>query len=457
MSVRWCRFVAHHRSFTALLVVALTLPAAFLAQRISLSSKMSDYYPGKHPHVRLYQEFTEMLKMTNAIAVTVSVKEGTIYTPETLGKIHRITVDLLETKGVNPFEVMSLTHPRLKDIKVRSEGISILPVVNHPEESQSPEALVHIKNAVYTNLGIRGIYVSLDDKIALIRAGFWDGMAEPRAVFARLQTLAERESDANTDITFTGNLVLAAWLIEAAPRFLLLLAISAGIAIFLAGQLIGRWSSMLVVFLVNLLGALGGLGLLGAGRLTFEPLALIMFFPLCARGVTLVLSWHERLRHEYSAVFTPFSPKTSREQALERTAAALWRPLTAALCADGAALLVLAYTDVPVLQALGYLGAGWIAGLLLSLWIVLPLWSSLLQLPSPEARASSWGERLTARIAAGLQGLSRPRLATRIGLLVLSLVGLMAALQLQAGRAMLGTTLFYPSHPYNHAFSVVNQ
>jgi predicted RND superfamily exporter protein len=439
------------------LVIVLTLPAAFFAQRISFSSKMSDYYPGTHPYVRLYQEFTEMLKMTNTVVVTLRVKEGTIYTPETLGKIHRLTVDLLDTKGVNPFEVMSLTHPRLKDIKVRSEGISILPVVDHPEEPQSPEALVHIKNAVYTNLGIRGIYVSPDDKIALIRAGFWDGMAEPRVVFARLQALVERESDANTDIAFTGNLILAAWLIEAAPRFLLLLVVSAAVALFLSGQLIGRWSSILVVVSINLLGALWGLGMLGASRLTFEPLALIIFFPLCARGITLVLSWHEHLKNEYGAVFTPFSQKAGREQALEHTATTLWRPLTAALCADGAALLVLAYTDVPVLRALGYLGAGWIAGLLLSLWTVLPLWSSLIQFPSPEVRTSSWGERLTARIATGLQGFSRPLLATRLGLLVLSLVGIMAAMQLQAGRAMLGTTLFYPSHPYNHAFTLVNQ
>src|SRR3954462_10751744 len=155
MSVRWCRFVAHHRALTALLVIVLSLPAAFFAQRISFSSKMSDYYPGTHPYVRLYQEFTEMLKMTNTVVVTLRVKGGTIYTPETLGKIHRLTVDLLDTRGVNPFEVMSLTHPRLKDIKVRSEGISILPVVDHPEEPPSPEALVRIKNAVYTNLGIR--------------------------------------------------------------------------------------------------------------------------------------------------------------------------------------------------------------------------------------------------------------------------------------------------------------
>jgi len=79
MSVRLCRSLAHHRSLTALLIAALTLPAAFLARRVTFSAKMSDYYPGQHPHVRLYQEFTEMLKMTNTVVVTVSVRDGTIY------------------------------------------------------------------------------------------------------------------------------------------------------------------------------------------------------------------------------------------------------------------------------------------------------------------------------------------------------------------------------------------
>lgn len=457
MPVRWCRFVARHRLLTALLTAALMLPCAVWASRVTLSSKLTDYYPGRHPHVRLYQDFTEMLKMTNAVVVTVTVREGVIYTPETLGKIHRMTVDLLGTRGVNPFEVISLTHPRLKDIKVRSEGISILPVVDHPDQPQTAEQLVRIKNAVYTNLGIRGIYVSPDDKTALIRAGFWDGMAEPRAVFTRLQTLVERERDSNTDIAFTGNLVLAAWLIEAAPRFLLLLLMSGGVALFLAGQTLGLLSGAAVVLLINVMGVLGGLGALGIRGLALEPLAVLVFLPLCARGVALVIGWHLHLASAYQAESAPFAEDASREQALERTAAALWRPLTAALCTDGAAMLVLAFSDVPALQALGYLGAGWIAGLLLSLWTLLPLWSSLLHLRSAPAAASSWGERLVARVAHGLRGAVPPSLVTRLGLAAAGLLGVVAAVQLEAGREMMGTTLFYPSHPYNRAFALVNQ
>ena len=399
MVVQLCRFLTHYRAFTALVIVVLAAFAAFWARQVTLSSRLSDYYPGQHPHVRLYQEFTEMLKMTNTVVVTVAVKDGTIYTPETLGKIHRITVSLLDTKGVNPFEVMSLTHPRLKDIKVTSEGISILPVVDHPEQPQPPDALSRIKNAVYTNLGIRGIYVSPDDKTALIRAGFWDGMAEPRIVWERLQTLAEHESDANTEVSYTGNLVLAAWLIEVAPRFLTLLFASIAVAFFLTGQMTGHLSGMGVAFLVNLLGLLGGLGLLGLSGLSLEPLAMLTLLPLCARGLALVISWHTRLSSEHQQVFIPFSEAANREQAIERTATALWRPFTAALSADGVALLILTRSDVPALRALGYLSAGWILGLVFSLWTVLPLWSSLVHLRMEPQRSTSWAARLATRVA----------------------------------------------------------
>src|SRR5439155_21149751 len=111
-----------------------------------------------------------------------------------------------------------------------------------------------------------------------------------------------------------------------------------------------------------------------------------------AGGIALVLSWQTHLAGEYRAVFHPLAEESSREQALERTAAALWRPLTAALCADGAAMLVLAFSDVPILRALGYLSAGWIAGLLLSLWTLLPLWSSLMRLQGVPAAGNSTGE-----------------------------------------------------------------
>ncbi len=454
MFARASLFMARRRLLTCVLCLILVLPAAWAARPAAFSSKLSNYYPAHHPHVKLYQEFTDMLKMTNTVVITVTVREGTIFTSGTLDKVHRLTVSLLETRGVNPFEVMSLTHPRLKNISVRSEGISVLPIIEHPEQPQTPEQLSQIKNAVYTNLGIRGVYVAPDEKTALIRAGFWDGMAEPRAVLARLQTLVEKERDTNTDIDVTGNLVLAAWLIEAAPRFLLLLLVSA-IAILIGTRVAtGLWSCAVTVLAVNLFGAAWGFALLGQKGLAFDPLALIALFALGIRGVTIAIAWASHLTRVHGLIATPFAPEAHRDLVIERTAATLGRPLMTALCIDGIALFTLTRSDVPALQSLGYLGVGWMLGLFLSLWTVLPLWSSFVSL---HKSTTAWGARLVAPCASFLQTISRQPAVPSVVIAFLLLLGGLAVIQLQAGKTMWGTSLFYPTHPFNRATSLVNR
>ncbi|MGE0823878.1 MAG: RND family transporter [Candidatus Binatia bacterium] len=456
-SSRWCRFVAHHKMIFLLALSALLWLGLRLSQHVALSEKMTDYLPARHPHAQLYREFTEMMKMTNSVVVTVTVKHGTIYTNDTLGKIHRLTVALLDTKGVNPFEVMSLTNPRLKDIRVREGRINILPVVDHPEAPKSPKELAHIKNAVYTNAGIRGVYVSPDDKTALIRAGFWDGMAEPRTVFTRLQDITARERDANTSINFTGNLVLAAWLMDTAGRVLLLLITSSVVAFLASWYLLGLGSGIVLALLVLLCGTVGGFGLLGLWSLALEPLTFLILFPLGVRGLVLVLCWQTQIATSSQAEPAPFADREHHEQVLDHTAHTLLWPLTLALGAEALAFLGLSVTDVPVIHSVGLLGVGWIMGLGVALWLLLPLWSATFSLHRASVRRHAWVERLAARLTR--HSLTRTAPAQSLPLLpcTLAALGVVAALQLHAGRTMLGTSLFYSSHPYNRAFAIVDQ
>ena len=454
---RWTSFVVSHRVCVFSVLTSCIVLGLWQSQRVSLSVKMTDYYPNHHPHVRLYREFAEMLKMANMVIVTVTVKEGTVYTNAALGKIHRLTVDLLETRGVNPNEVMSLTHPRLKNIRVSNDNIEILPLVNKPEQQQTPDALAHIKNAVYTNLGIRGVYVSPDDKTALIRAGFWDSEVEPRAVFERLQVITDRERDASTEVHFTGNLILAAWLRTSASRILLLLFASGVLAVFLCGQSLGSVHSFFLVLWANLVGASTGLGLLGACGLALEPLMLFVFFPLGIRSISLVTSWYTHLKQVYRSVGMPFATEENHLHALKQTAAQVYRPLTIALGIDGLAFISLALSDVPAIRSLAILGAGWSLGLLLALWLLLPLWASLFRFrPAPLLQPLRM-ERLVTRLTDGLQHTVPSSSLGSLGLLTLAGFGIVAAVQLKAGREVIGSTLFYSTHPYNQAFALVNE
>jgi predicted RND superfamily exporter protein len=453
---KWVRtylgVLLRHRLLALVVVVLTTAILAPLITRVRITARLSDYYPTHHPYVQLYQRFTEMLKFTNAVMVMLEVKEGTIYTPEVMSKIHRITVDLIETKGVNPFDVMSLTHPRLQDIRVGGAGIQILPVVDRPEEPKTRADLEKIKNAVYTNTGIRGFYVSEDDKTTLIRAGFWDGMADPRAVAKRLQAITEREQDANTRIYITGQLMLAAWLIRYAPQFLLLLGASILATFLLLWALLGSLKGALIPLLSSLVAvmwALGGAGVLG---LTLEPLALLVFFPLFARAVSHTMVWVERYRQEYRQQPSPFQDPNNTRSAAERTGLALFRPATLALVADIGGLLAISFSDLPMIQKLAYLGLFWLTGLLVSTWTLTPLFLSWLQ-PWGIGAQRRWGERFIDACTTWLSRLGQQRILVNTGVALLLVAGGVGALGLEAGRAMLGTTLFPPAHPYNLAFA----
>jgi predicted RND superfamily exporter protein len=64
--------------------------------------------------------------------------------------------------------------------------------------------------------------------------------------------------------------------------------------------------------------------------------------------------------------------------------------------------------------------------------------------------------RLAAQFATLLRPILRLPVFSYGGILLIAFLGLGAAIQLQAGREMLGTTLFYASHPFNQAYSLVN-
>jgi predicted RND superfamily exporter protein len=198
---------------------------------------------------------------------------------------------------------------------------------------------------------------------------------------------------------------------------------------------------------------LWGFGLLNIGGLALEPLAIIALFPLCIRGIALVIHWQSCLTSASTAMATPFARDDYRGQALEHTAATLGRPFMTALCIDGAALFALTRSDVPALQALGYLSTGWMTGLLVAVWTVLPLWSVLIL---TRTATRSWGARLSTWLSSWLRALFQTSFVAYGGSALVVLLGLAAAVHLQAGRQMLGTTLFYDSHPFNRAFSLVN-
>ena len=75
--------------------------------------------------------------------------------------------------GVNGEQVMSITHPKLKTTLTTGSGIKIVPLI-YPRLPEDKEDLEFFRRKIYTTEGVRGFFVSHDDKATLIIAGFWE-------------------------------------------------------------------------------------------------------------------------------------------------------------------------------------------------------------------------------------------------------------------------------------------
>ena len=152
--------------------LAIVLTAFFVYQlgHTKIQMNFLDFYPPGHPYMQLVKKHARMFGSANVLVMAVEVKQGDIFTVETLNKIDRLTIALLETPGVNGWQVLSISHPKMRNIEISSAGIQALPLF-FPGPPKTQAQAARIKKAVCTNDGILGVHVSYDTQMALMTTG----------------------------------------------------------------------------------------------------------------------------------------------------------------------------------------------------------------------------------------------------------------------------------------------
>src|SRR5262245_5621555 len=110
----YLRFLLRNRAAVTIVVALLT---GFFTLSCFMNLKLHvdffDFYPRHHPYIQFYNEFRRMFGSANILSVIVEVKHGDIYNPETLQKLDRITKYVTNTKGVVPYQIFSIAHPKV--------------------------------------------------------------------------------------------------------------------------------------------------------------------------------------------------------------------------------------------------------------------------------------------------------------------------------------------------------
>ncbi|MEO0249523.1 MAG: MMPL family transporter, partial [candidate division WOR-3 bacterium] len=295
---RYVLFVLRHR---LILLTAIVLITAFFSYRIyhlKIATDFFSLYPPRHPYIQLYNQYRKMFGSANVLVCAVEVKTGDIYNWETLEKVTRITKALQQIKGCNPSQLISLTHPKLKNIRVEAWGIKIDPVL-HRGIQKNAAGLQQIKHAVYTNEGIRGFYVSPDDRATAIYAGFWEEGVDPLILYQGIRRILAEESNQNTNIYFTGYPALYAYIYHLAPQVYTVLAATLGLMILLLLLYFRTWQGVVMPVASAGVSAVWGLGFAGLLGYPLDPLVLVVPLIITARALSHSVQSMARYHEEY--------------------------------------------------------------------------------------------------------------------------------------------------------------
>src|SRR6185295_13578843 len=391
-------FLLRHRILVSLVVAGVTVfLACFMWFRMHIFTNFFDLYPPNHPYIKLYTQYRSMFGTANTLLLVVEVKEGTIFDdPATIQKVERITLQLLhDIPGVNGEQVLSITHPKLKTTLTAGSGIKVVPLM-YPRVPETKEDLDFLKLKVYTTDGVKGPFVSEDDKATLIVAGFWEegfGRETLETMWAKVNEIIAKEQDGNTKIYVTGFPVLFAYFLEILPKMVGVLAASIVMILLILWIEFRSWQGVVIPAFSGTLSAIWGLGFGGLCAWTsqfvtnpqlkmlmnvsLDPLVLVIPLLISARAHSHSVQSMERYHEEYHRL-------RDKDQAIVKSYAEIYAPAMVSILADGVAILTLLVARIPIIQKLAILCSFWIISIFISVVTLHPIILSFTPPPAEE-------------------------------------------------------------------------
>ena len=376
-----------------------------------------------HPFINAQDKFKNTFGGSSAVAIAVVVEEGTIFTPEVLGKISRITqrldgqgfdsqsderdelYDELEEGGasaetirrildatfppypVNHYQINSVTAGNTRVIQVEADGDIETSVLMKKLPTTQEEA-DEIAGRVRQNPPfIYGRLVSLDEKGALVTAGFVTERLSSRevyrAVFDHVQKIKADEETDNVKIYISGAPILVGWILVHAFEITLFLILTVVMIFVLLWAYFRRWHGVLIPAVAALATSIWGLGFTGWMGITFDPLILVIPTIITARAVSHTVQMAERFFEDYEVLLPALGdPDKAKTEAATVAMSELIVPGTLGIVTDVAGLLVILVTSIPQMRDLGVFGAFWVSSIIITVEILHPV--LICYLPAPK-------------------------------------------------------------------------
>ncbi|MEA2627505.1 MAG: uncharacterized protein QOD06_3550, partial [Candidatus Binatota bacterium] len=90
-----------YRHPVSIVVLIITGIFAYWTFQLKLETSFGDLLPQNHPYIKTHYQYAGTFGGANNVMVMMQVKEGTIFTPEHLARIFRMTEAVDRVYGIN--------------------------------------------------------------------------------------------------------------------------------------------------------------------------------------------------------------------------------------------------------------------------------------------------------------------------------------------------------------------
>jgi len=450
----WYRFGQWilRRRFPVLIGVGLlTAFFGYFAAQTELVTSFGDLLPQNHPFVQVAHQYDRYFGSVNNVSIMIEARGGTIFTPEILGKLARMTSQMEAVYGILHGSVRSMANASY--FRPLAGGVILnTPIMPGGVPPTDRSGVDEVRSNVHKNPGVVfGRFVSLDDRAALIEASFLETRLDYRTIFEEIfRDVVRPERDRSVRIYVGGQPILYGWVYRYTPQVFKIFAVTLLAVWVLLYLYFHDWRGALRPTISGVICAIWGLGFIRLMGFNLDPLVLVIPFLITARAVSHSVQMHDRYYEEYYRT-------RDKEQAILLAFAEMFVPSLSGILADAFGVLVILLVPVLFLQKLAIGASFWIAAIIVSELLLNPIVYYYLDPPGPEVievRDRGVFKRIIEAIAGPMLA-RRGRVAT----LVLSAAAIAVCAYfwqgLKIGDPASETPILWPDAPYNRAMAKI--
>ncbi|MFZ3207844.1 MAG: efflux RND transporter permease subunit [Geobacteraceae bacterium] len=432
-------------------IAALTVIFAFFAAHINLKTVFEELLPTKHPYIKVNEKFKKTFGGSNIVNIMVTAEKGDIFNRDFLSKVQQITNELQFVKGVNPFQVISLSTKKLRDVRASTQGIISVPLM-WPDLPSDQEGMGKLRDAILGNEMVYGRYVSGDMKSTLITVDFYDHLLNYDVAFKQVMAIVDKAKGKGINIGVVGEPILYGWVGYYVPETLIILAVCTMFLILLLFLVARTWRGTLLPLLAGVVSCIWALGAAKLLGFQMDPLVIVVAFLITARAI----SHSVQLVTHFDDQIGEGAPDT--QAAAMASLAALFKPGMLGVIADAGCMLGVLLTPIPLLHKVAIIGTIWVLTIAISAVLTTPLLLSWARMPKGYAHPVNvfaflgWVITLAVHLAT-----TRARYYVVAAAAVIFVLSGLYAFNLKVGDTRPGSPILRADSEYNKAATSINK